>query len=71
MVSPYVPQPGWKLRALIPTYYVKKAFGGDDTTFLPLLRRGGVDYPLPTIDPDPFYTLKFSRVTTNPATGAA
>ena len=69
LVSPYVPQAGWKLRALIPVYYAKKAFGGDNTTFIPLLRRDGVDHALPTIDPTPFYTLKFTRLTTDPATG--
>lgn len=70
-VAPYVPQAGWKLRALIPIYYARKAFGADDTTFLPMLRRDGVDHLLDAINPEPFYTLKFVRLTADPATDAA
>lgn len=67
-VAPYVPQPGWKLRALIPMFYAKKAFGADSTDIEPILRRDGVDHVLPVIELDPFYTLKFMRLTTDPAT---
>lgn len=71
LVAPYVPQPGWKLRALIPMFYAKKAFGADNTDIEPILRRDGVDHVLPVIELDPFYTLKFTRLTTDPATNEA
>jgi hypothetical protein len=71
LVAPYVPQAGWKLRALIPVYYAKKAFGADDTNVEPILRRDGVDHLLPVIVLDPFYTVKFVRLTADPATDGA
>lgn len=67
--APLVLPPEAKIRAFIPTWILRKGFGGDETYARVSLRQAGNDYTAALIDPTPWYSIQFDRLPINPATG--